>query len=127
MSVSIVCQTDRFQLILNEKDFHVWAQSEYAVFRKMNNQNRISEEADKILKRELNEKWNEATYEKLRSVGSYGYTNTYLFKSANYEEFSSSAKIEVMLELAKLDLQKGTTIYELIFSCCQFFPKKEAI
>ena len=32
-----------------------------------------------------------------------------------------------MLELAKLDLQKGTKIPELIFNCCQSFPKKEAI
>ena len=79
----------------------------------------VDEEANEILKRELGDKWNpQWTYEKLRSDGGYGYTNTYLYKSANYEEFSSSAKIEVMLELAKLDLKKGTTIPESIFSCC---------
>ena len=88
---------------------------------------RVHEEADVILEQELNEKWNGLTYEELRLDGCYGYTNTYLYKSANYEQFSSSAKIEVMLELAKLDLQKGTTIPELIFTCCQFFPKKEAL
>ena len=88
---------------------------------------RIHEEADGILKRELKEKWGGWTYEVIRSGGDYGYTHIYLYKSANYKEFSSSAKIEVMLELAKLDLQKGTTIPELIFACCQFFPRQEAL
>ena len=32
-----------------------------------------------------------------------------------------------MIELAKLDLQKETTIPELVFSCCQFFPIKKAL
>ena len=88
---------------------------------------RVHEEADKILKRELKEKWGGWTYEKLRSYAYYGYANLYLRYSADFEEFSSSAKIEVMLELAKLDLQKGTTIAELVFACCQLFPKKEAL
>ena len=88
---------------------------------------RVHKEADKILKRELGDEWGGWTYEVLRSGGSYGYTNTYLYFSANHEQFSSSAKTEVMLELAKLDLQKGTTIPELMLKCCQFFPKKEAL
>ena len=74
----------------------------------------IDKEANEILERELKDIWGGWTYELLRSVGFYGYTDWYLAPSANYEEFSSSAKIEVMLELAKLDQQKGTTIPELI-------------
>ena len=93
----------------------------------------IDEKAKEILKRELGDKWNKwayhsgSLYEQLRFYGIFGYTVMYLGESANFEEFSSSAKIEVMLELARLDLRKGTTIPELIFRCCQVFPKKDAL
>ena len=49
------------------------------------------------------------------------------FLSADFKEFSSSAEIATLRKLAKLDLKKGTTIAELVFKCCQWFPKKEAI
>ena len=86
----------------------------------------IDEEANEIFKRELDERF-EWTHEELRSSVLNGYTGYYLFKSANFEEFSSSAKMEVILELVKLDRRKGTTIPELIFKCCWYFPKKEAL
>ena len=57
----------------------------------------------------------------------YGFTSKYLFLSADYEQFSSSAKTSTMIKLAKLDLQQGTTIPELVFSCCKWFPIKKAI
>ena len=87
----------------------------------------IHKEASEILERELKEKWGGWTYETIRSYAYYGYANLYLRYSADYEQFTSSAKIDVMLELARLDLQKGTTIPELIIKCCKFLPKKEAI
>ena len=80
--------------------------------------------ANDILKRELGKGW---THEWLRSLGWFGYTDWYLFESANVEELSSSAKIEVMLKLAVLDLRKGTELAEMFFRCCWFFPKKEAL
>ena len=51
----------------------------------------------------------------------------YLYFSANYAQFSSSAKIPTLLKLAELDLQKRTTIGELIYACCKWFPKKTAV
>ena len=68
-------------------------------------------------------------YEKLQrqNPNDYGFTSEYLFGLANTKEFSSSAKISTLMKLAELDLEKGTTITELVFSCCRWFPKKEAI
>ena len=89
---------------------------------------RIDAEANKILKRELQERWDEETYVEIRREPSqYGFMGVYLWKTANLLEFSCSAEIPTMLKLAEFDLQKGTTITELVYSCCQRFPKKEAI
>lgn len=89
---------------------------------------RIDTDAIKILKQELKEEWDDETYEEIRLYPNfYGFTSTYLLGSANYEEFSSSAKSSTILKLAKLDLQRGTSIPELAFSFCRHFPKKEAI
>ena len=90
--------------------------------------NRIEVEANEILKRELKVKWVEETYEEIRSnPNQSGFTSRYLFLSVNFKEFSSSAETSTLLKLAKLDVQKETTIAELVFSCCKWFPKKEAI
>ena len=88
----------------------------------------IDAEANEILKQELKEKWIEKTYDDIRlDPYSYGFASTYLCLSANYKEFSSSAEISTLIKLAKLDLEKGTTICELVFSCCKWIPKKAAI
>ena len=84
-------------------------------------------EASEILKRELGDKYRGWTYEKIRSKNNTGYMSIYLLYSANFREFSSSAKVEVVLELAKIDLQKGSTIPELVGSCCHSFPQREAL
>ena len=90
--------------------------------------NLIDSKANETLKRKLKESWKEKTYQDIRSDPNLsGFTSEYLFKSANYKEFSSSADISTLVKLAKLDLKKGTTIPELVFSCCQWFPKKQAI
>ena len=86
--------------------------------------------ANDILHREMSTKykWEEKSYENIRlNPNFYGFTSKYLYLSADYKEFSSSAEISTLVKLAKLDLQKGTTIAELIFSCCQWFPKKKSI
>ena len=89
---------------------------------------RIDAEANVILKQELKEKWTDKTYDEIRKDPySYGFMIVYLHESANTKEFSSSAKISTLLKLARLDLQKGTTIGELVYSCCQNFPTKQAI
>ena len=90
--------------------------------------NLIDSKANETLKRKLKENWEEKTYQDIRSDPNLnGFTSEYLFKSANYKEFSSSADLSTLVNLAKMDLKKGTTIPELVFSCCQWFPNKQAI
>ena len=74
-------------------------------------------EATEILDREL-ATWNGQVY---------GYTAAYLIKSTNLSEFSSSAKVPAMIRLGKLDREKGSTLYDLFYLCCRYFPKKAAI
>ena len=88
----------------------------------------IQAKANEILQQEFKTSWNEKTYEEIRLVpNDYGFTSRYLYLSANYEEFSSSANTSTLLKLAKLDLEKGTSIPELVFSCCRLFPTKRSI
>ena len=108
--------------------------SELAITRENMNDKSSSEhgdidaQANKILKHELKEKWNELTFEAIRRYPDfYGFTSIYLYLSVNHEEFSSSAKTSTLLKLAKLDLKRGTTIPELVFPCCRWFPNKEVI
>ena len=54
-------------------------------------------------------------------------TFEYLESSANFAEFSSSVEIPELERVTKLDLANGITIAELVFWCCFFFPKKEAL
>ena len=88
----------------------------------------IDAEANEILKIELKEKWDNKTYEEIRANPNfYGFTTKYIYQSANRKDFSSSAKISTLLKLVKLDLQKKTSISEMVFSCCMWFPNKKAI
>ena len=89
----------------------------------------IDAEANKILQEELKEKWpDNHTYEALRQNPlCHGFHSSYLSWSANFEKFSTSAETSKLLKLAKLDLQKGSTIPQLVFSCCQFFAEKVAV
>ena len=67
-------------------------------------------------------------YEEIRSNPCfYGYTSVYLSFSANLKQCSSSVKMSTLLTLAKIDLQKGTSIEELVYSCCKLAPDKELI
>ena len=93
-----------------------------------NSMDEIDAEANEILKSELNGLWYDQSYEQIRkNPDFYGFTAKYLSPSANPKELSSSANISTLLKLAKLDLQKRTTIAELVFSCCVWFPNKKAI
>ena len=87
----------------------------------------INREANDILSLEM-DNWEWKTYEEIRNNSERsGFTSEYLWKSANFTEFSTSAKVPIMMQLAKLDLQKETSITELVFSCCLWFPKKDAL
>ena len=92
----------------------------------MGNTLSVDEKAEKVLKQKLKVKWDEKSFEKVQS-DEYGFTNAYLLNSANREELSSTAKTSTLVKLAKLDVEKGTTIPELVFSCCWWHPKKKSI
>ena len=90
--------------------------------------NGIDAKANEISKIELKEKSDNKTYEEIRANPNfYGFTTKYIYQSANRKDFSSSAKISTLLKLVKLDLQKKTSISEMVFSCCMWFPNKKAI
>ena len=86
--------------------------------------------ATKILYRNFYREWDGQTYEMLRSYSNeFGYTSEYLWLSSptNYYKFSSSVDLSDVEKLARLDLKKGTTIPELVHTCCFRFPKRKAI
>ena len=45
--------------------------------------------------------------------------------TVNYDTCSTRAKGEVIVELAKCDLEKGIKLERIVFDCCSFAPKKE--
>ena len=93
-----------------------------------NCQDRDYAQATEILDQKLGENWEGETFEDIRlNRNLSGFTSRYLFLSANYEEFTSDAEIPILLKLGELDLKKGARVPELVFSCCKWFPKKDAI
>ena len=54
-------------------------------------------------------------------------TLRYLKSSVNFAECSSSAEVPEIIRLAKLDIEEGATVAELVFWCCYYYPRKEAI
>ena len=96
---------------------------------------RIYAQAARILNEEVGEKWKGWTYEQIRStiyIDGYhnvlsGFLAVYFYLSINQRNFTSSARIPIIVELAKHDLQKGSTIPEIVFSCCRYCPKKDAL
>ena len=67
---------------------------------------------------------------KNKSPDACGFTFVYLSYCkdlASKPKPSVDVKQEVVIELAKYDLQRGATIAEIIFSCCQFLPVLELI
>ena len=79
---------------------------------------------DNVLGNQWNYGW---TYDYLRSKDFYGYTHYYLEKSVNFEQFTSSATVSVLLQLARIDLEFGTTVSEIVFNCCLYYPTTESI
>ena len=92
-----------------------------------NSRDRTYAQAAEILNQELGENFVKLTYEDIRKASASGYTSLYLHRSFSIENPTLSAKIPIILKLAQLDLQKGTTIPELVDTCCRSFPIREAI
>ena len=58
-----------------------------------------------------------------------GYTSSYLDKSliSTKEQFSSSVDLSDVEKLIRLDFEKGKSLLEMVFTCCQACPKKAVI
>ena len=63
------------------------------------------------------------TYQFIRErQGSCGFTHAYLQQA---RASKIHVKIEVATQLARNDLERGTKLAEIIWSCCQFMPSIE--
>ena len=83
------------------------------------------------MNQELGDKWGGWDYEEIQPTADhYSYTRLYLLSTSNYKDLTTfpwlltSAEIPIIVKLAKLDLQKGTTIPRLVHVCCCWFPVK---
>ena len=74
--------------------------------------------ATKILYKKFGKKWNGKTSR---------FTFEYLNRSVDKRMLTSSADLSDVEELARIDLDKGTTITNLIFICCSLCPKTDVI
>ena len=83
--------------------------------------------AQHLLRVELGDEYGAVDYDFLISKGASGYTNFYLGKTVNFDTCSTRAKGDVIIELAKSDLEKGTRIEQIVFECCGLAPIKTII
>ena len=67
----------------------------------------------------LKEGLEEKSYKQLRDWKKTGFAHFYLYEKRSYE-----VKLATLLEFFRFDLTLGTTIAELVFSCCQVGPRK---
>ena len=79
----------------------------------------------------LKEGLGEKSYEQLRNEKDHrttglmtGFTHHYLEKTGLRYGGSNKAELATLLEFARFDLALGTTIAELVYSCCHYRPRK---
>ena len=65
--------------------------------------------------------------EMIHKIERRGYVLFYLVGMVNIETCSTAAKTDIVLSLAKCDLELGITLETTVFSCCTQAPKKEII
>ena len=78
----------------------------------------------KLFERETDDK---RTFEELRGIGYTGSTHRYLRKNFSIVNLSTTAALEVVLDLVKLDLAEGAKPEEIVFECCWWWPERDAI
>ena len=83
------------------------------------------ERAQHLLNVEPGDAYNGSNYDKLISSGLSGYTHFYLKNAVNWDKCLSRAKAEVIMQLAQIDLKKGTKLEENVFNCFWYAPTKE--
>ena len=72
----------------------------------------------------LKEGLEEKSYEQLRKEKKTGFAHYYLEKRGPRFGGSNKAELATLLEFARFDLALGTTIAELVYSCCHYRPRK---
>ena len=83
--------------------------------------------AKHLLRGELGYEYDDEDYDWCISKEFSGYTHFYLAVTVNWDTCSTRAKGDVIVELAKCDIEKGTKIEQIMFDCCYFAPIKEII
>ena len=83
--------------------------------------------AQNLLRVKLGAEYGAVTYDEIISKGRSGYTGFYLAVTVNFDTCSTRAKGDVIVELAKIDLEKGTKLEEIIYYCCRLAPIKVII
>ena len=78
--------------------------------------------ASKLLRHELGDRYNGWTYTKMKSKNHIEYSTYYLILTANLNTCSTSAKLETLMELVEIDLEKGTSIPKIVFNFCKYAP-----
>ena len=81
----------------------------------------------KLLRLEMGEDYSGQVYKKLLSTDYNGYSEYYLRNTASKQTCSTRAKLETLMKLVEIDLEKGTTIPETIYYCCKYAPLIENI
>ena len=66
----------------------------------------------------------EKSYNQLRNSKFTGFTDFYLDKKKKVATLSTDANLDTLLDFARLDITLGTTIAELVYSCCHWAPIK---
>ena len=87
----------------------------------------MSQRAQRLLRVELGDNYDDEDYDLLISNGFHGYTDFYLDTTVNLDTYSTRAKGDVIVELTKCDLEKGTRIELIVHDCCLLAPIKVII
>merc|ERR1712147_402149 len=66
-------------------------------------------------------------YANIVDVGLIGYTQVYLTKTVDFDACSTRAKKDVLIELAKVDLEMGTDLASIVYYTCGMAPLNEII
>ena len=63
----------------------------------------------------------------LRATGSTGFTHVYLREKLSIENLTTTAVLDIVLDMVKLDLAEGAKPEEIVFGCCWWWPKRDVI
>ena len=88
----------------------------------------IEDKANNLIGKQLIKKCERKTYKQLRSSGYVGFSDYFLNLSTfkHYgrfrEPYTKQTKLLTLKKLVTIDMEKGTTAPELVYSCCFYEP-----